>query len=372
VNEDRASRYHRLQRRAAVVSVLVQAALILALVPGGASRLLRDVAVGVTGASSSSPSTVLLFVVMLFLSLELAALPTRFYQTFVLEWRYGLSSAPLRVWAVDHLKSAAINLIVAIAAAEAAYFTLARWPNWWWVPSAAMLILAVVVVARLTPVVLLPVFYRFKPLERSALRARLVSLSARAGMPVLGVYEWGLGDKTRRANAALVGTGRTRRILVSDTLLAEYTDDEIEVILAHELGHHAHGDIRRGLVIESGRVLATCAIAAVLLRSLWPQLHLEGPADVAGLPLLLLAASGVLFTTGPLVNAWSRRNERHADHFALTMTARPDAFVSAMRRLAAHNLAEERPSAAALWFFHTHPPVDQRIEVAREFESQAS
>ena len=216
---------------------------------------------------------------------------------------------------------------------------------------------------------LLPLFYRFKPLDRATLRSRIESLSARAGVPVLGVFEWNLGDKTTRANAALVGTGRSRRILLSDTLLAHYTDDEIEVILAHELGHHAHRDIRNGLVIESLLIALACAAAAGALHVLWGPLRLAGPTDVAGLPLLLLAAGVVSFLTTPVLNAWSRRNEHRADRFALKMTERPDAFVSAMRRLAAQNMAEERPSATTLWLFHTHPPFEQRIQAARAFLS---
>src|SRR5262249_34560255 len=144
-------------------------------------------------------------------------------------------------------------------------------------------------------------------------------------------------------------------------------DDEIEVILAHELGHHAHRDIRHGLLIESVIVLAAFAAAATALQLFWQPLALQSPADVAGLPLLMLAGGIVMLLATPFVNARSRRNEHRADRFALELTERPDAFVSAMRRLAAQNLAEARPSAATLWLFHTHPPFEQRIEAARTF-----
>jgi STE24 endopeptidase len=183
------------------------------------------------------------------------------------------------------------------------------------------------------------------------------------------VYEWGLGEKTRRANAALVGMGRSRRILLSDTLLAQYTDDEIEVILAHELGHYAHRDIRNDLLLEAALMTMSFAAAALALHWLSFPLRLGGPADVAGLPLLLIVAGFMSLLARPALNARSRRNEQRADRFALTLTERPDAFVSAMRRLAAQNMAEERPSAATLWLFHTHPPFEQRIQAARAFLS---
>ena len=266
MNEDKAARFHRLQRRCFWLSLATQAGTMLALVPGGVSGRMRDAAIVVTGAPASSASTVAVFTLLLLLLLELVGLPLRFYQTYLLERRYGLSDVPMRGWMIDHVKGLALSLVLVLAAAEFVYFALGWWPRWWWVVTAAAGALAVGVLARVTPIVLLPMFYRFKPLDRASLCSRIESLSRRAGLPVLGVYEWGLGDKTRRANAALVGTGRSRRILLSDTLLAHYTDDEIEVILAHELGHHAHRDIRNGLVIESLLIALGCAAAAVALH----------------------------------------------------------------------------------------------------------
>jgi Zn-dependent protease with chaperone function len=369
VNEERSTRYNRLQRQAALLSGVIKGVIVMALLSGGASLFLRKLAVSVTKGTASDAGTVAIYVLLVFAIIEVATLPVGLYRTFVLERRYGLSSESFTVWAADHLKALAITLVVALAAAEVVYFSLERWPRWWWLVSTVAFIAAMVVVARITPVVLLPVFYRFRPLDRPALQKRLVSLSERAGLPVLGVFEWGLGEKTRRANAALVGTGRTRRILLSDTLLAEYTDDEIEVILAHELGHHAHRDIQTGLLVESALIATSFAVAATAQQTLWRFFRFDGPADVAGLPLLVLVAGILSLAARPAFNALSRRNEHRADQFALTMTERPDAFVSAMRRLAAQNLAEERPSAATLWLFHSHPPFEQRIQAARAFIS---
>jgi STE24 endopeptidase len=351
------------------VSLATHAALLLALVPGGLAFRLRDIAAGVTDGSVSSPATIAIFTTLLLLLVEAVGLPQRFYRSFLLERRYGLSSSSVKVWAGDYVKGAGLVAALAIVAAEFVYFAIARWPSWWWGISALAGIAVVVVLARLTPAVLLPMFYRFKPLDRAPLLARIDALSRRAGVPVLGVYEWSLGEKSRRANAALVGAGANRRILLSDTLLEDYTDDEIEVILAHELGHHAHRDIRNGLLLEAGIIAIACAAAAAALRLLWHVLGLQGPADVAGLPLLVMSGGVVSLLSTPLLNAWSRRNEHRADRFALELTDRPDAFVSAMRRLAAQNLAEERPSAATLWLFHSHPPFDERIQAARAFVS---
>jgi STE24 endopeptidase len=365
LNEDKAARFHRLSRRTAWLTLVLHVAVMGVLLPGGVSVRFRDAAESVAHGSPSSPLAVAVYAALLLALVELAILPCAFYRSFMLERRYGLSSIPLRTWVLDHLKGLAISAGFAVAAAETIQLTLVSWPTWWWALSAAAFIVAMLLVAKLAPVLLLPVFYRFKPLDREDLRARLESLSARAGVPVIGVYEWGLGEKTSRANAALVGTGRSRRILLSDTLLACYTDDEIEVILAHELGHHAHRDIRNGLLLESLLIVASFAAASVALRTLWPHLHLRGPGDLAGLPIVLLVLSTMSLLSRPALNALSRRNEHRADTFALRVTERPDAFVSAMRRLAAQNLAEEHPSTTTLWLFHTHPPVDERIRSAR-------
>jgi STE24 endopeptidase len=364
MNEDKAVRYHRLKRRAAVASLAVSAALPALLLATGASAGLRDIASGLAGAGAAATLTVALYGVAFLVLHDLVTAPLSFYSSFRLERRYGLSSESFRTWLADHLKAFAVTLVLGVAAIAIVYTTIRLWPAWWWLASAAAFMLATILIAKLFPVVLMPLFYRFTPLDRPALAARLEALSRQAGVPVLGVFEWGLGEKTRRANAALVGTGRTRRILLSDTLLADYTDDEIEVILAHEMAHHVYRDILKGLAVEFVLLLAAFGAAAVALAGWWQALGLQSPADVAGLPLLLLAGGAVTLAATPLVNAFSRRNEHRADRYAISLTGRPQAFVTAMRRLAAQNLAEPAPSKLALWLFHSHPPIAERIERA--------
>src|SRR5206468_12682365 len=201
-----------------------------------------------------------------------------------------------------------------------------------------------IALTNIAPVLLLPLFYPVNPTQRDALRSGLLALADRAGARVLGAYEWGLAAKTKKANAALTGIGATRRILVSDTMLDDYSDDEIEVVLAHEMAHHVHGDIWKGILFESCLIVAGFYLAARLLRWLSPPMGLHGPDDVAGLPLLLLAAGAVSLVMMPAAHAISRTFERSADRFALDLTRNPSAFVSAMRRLAAQNLAEDDPS----------------------------
>ena len=264
MNEDKAARFHRLQRRCFWTALGIQTIGLLVLVAGGWSQRVRDAALALTGGTApSSIATVIVFTIMLLALLEILGAPERFYRTYILERRYGLSDIPLALWVSDYTKGRALGAALGLAASIAVYLAMAIAPERWWMIVATLGVLFLIVAARLLPSVFLPMFYAFKPLDRDSLRERIESLSRRANVPVLGIYEWGLGDKTRRANAALVGTGRGRRILLSDTLLSQYTDDEIEVILAHEMGHHAHRDIRNGLMLEAVCIVLICATSAV-------------------------------------------------------------------------------------------------------------
>jgi STE24 endopeptidase len=376
MNEDKASRYHRLKRWSHVVSLGWTLVLFVGLLWSGASIALRDAAeraaTAIVGQSGwQAGTTVVVYVGFLLLLNEIGGFPISLYSGFLLEHRYGLSTERAGGWFVDQLKSFALGFILSGGAAAIVYAAIRYSPHGWWLPAGLALAGIVTGITNIAPVLLLPIFYRVKPLDRESLRARLVGLADRAGARVLGAYEWGLGEKTRKANAALAGLGATRRILISDTMLADYTDDEIEVVLAHELGHHVHGDLWKGIVFESALILVGLYVAARVLDGLAPLLGFRGSADVAGMPALVLATGAVSFVMLPLAHAMSRAFERSADRFALALTRNPAAFVSAMRRLAAQNLAEEQPSRLVQMLFHSHPPVRERIAAAQGFTQVA-
>jgi len=371
VNEDKATRYNRLKRHVGIASVAWAVVFLIVLVVSGASIALREAAAATASAlfpgSWLRPATVVVYVLLITVLNEAGSLPLSFYGGFILERRYGFSRQPIAAWLVDQLKSLALGLLLGSAAAVILYALIARFPFGWWLPAAAVFALLIVGLANLAPLLLLPLFYSVKPLDRETLRARLVALGERAGARVIDAYEWGLGEKTSKANAALTGIGGSRRILVSDTMLAEYSDDEIEVVLAHELAHHVHGDVWKGLAFETGLILAGFFAASWLLRFAAPLAGLGSTADVAGLPLLLLAAGAVSLVALPAAHAMSRAHERNADRFALRLTGNAAAFISAMRRLAAQNLAEEEPSEVVQWLFYSHPPIRERIAAAQSF-----
>ena len=369
MNEDKSTRYHRLRRRSAIAAVGLSAGIFLLLLASGLSIVVANFARGVSRAEPNTYSAlaVAVYVVIVAALHEGITFPLAFYQGFLLEQRYGLSKESPGGWFADRVKAAVLALVLSVSAAEVIYLSMRFSTTWWWGLTAGMFIIAIAALTRAAPVLLLPLFYRFTPMSRESLRNRLVLLSQKAGVPVLGVYEWALGEKSRRANAALVGSGSTRRILLSDTLLAEYSEDEIEVILAHEIAHHVHHDIRNAFMTEAALLIVALYAAATILALSWPRFGLSGVADIAGLPVLVLVAGALTTLAAPVINAVSRRNERRADRFAITITRQPAAFISAMKRLGTQNLAEEHPSRLVLWLFHSHPPIEQRIEAARSF-----
>jgi STE24 endopeptidase len=354
VNESRSSRYHRLKRRGGVAQGVLAASILVALLASGGSSALREWMGGSPGA----------YALVLVLALELAVLPVAWYRTFVIERTFGLVRASIGHWARDYLQGVALTLAAAVSAAELLYRAMSAWPQWWWAPASAAGAALAAGVLWLAPVAILPLFRPSRPLQRETLRHRLFHLSRRLGIEMPAVHEWRSARHEDPAHAAIVGLGATRRILLSSTLLEDYSDDEIEVVVAHEIAHQVHRDAQTLLGIRCVLLAGGLLAAWGALERLWLPLGFTSPRDPAGLPLVLLLAAGIQVLATPLLNACSRHHERRADRFALGAAARPEAFVSAVRRMAAHNLVEEHPSRVAYWLFHSHPTVEERMAAA--------
>jgi STE24 endopeptidase len=360
---EKAKQYGRIRRRVGLAGWLLDAALLIALLATGWTMALRDVAFGV---SAHPALALLIYLLMIAAIFEVVSLPLDFYSGFVIERRFGLSRMTSGMWVKDLLKSMAIGGVLGAAVAELFYWALGRHPATWWLWVAGTLIVFAVVLAQLAPVLLFPLFFKFRPIDNEALVERLRGLAARTGAHVEKVLEWKLGEKTKKANAALTGWGRTRRVLLADTLIEHHNDDEIETIVAHELGHHVHRDIPLAIVVESALTLVSLWAVNEVLVWATPRLGFRGLADFANLPLVLLVVTGVSLVALPLVNGYSRWRERRADEFALRITKNREAFISAMRKLAAQNLAETQPNRVVEFLFHGHPSIAKRIAYAEQ------
>jgi STE24 endopeptidase len=356
MNEDKSTRYRRLHRRASMAGGAVAALFLALLILTGMSARLRD-SVG----SPDSWMSLLAYVTAVAVGYELLQLPFTYYAGVTLERRYGLSTQPPRLWWLDQLKSGGVSLVFTVGAAGIVWALLGWSPDRWWMGAAACFAVMAIALVHLAPVVLLPLFHEVRPLDRVELTDRIRALAGRAGVAAVGVFEWRMHEKTRKANAALAGIGPTRRILLSDTLLAEHSDDEIEVILAHELAHHVHRDIWSSLAFEAAVVLLGLYAADRVLVTFSGSFGLEGKGDLAALPLVQLTVAGVSIALLPVAYALSRSHERRADRYALEMTGNAAAFVSGLKRLGAQNLAEEQPSRVVELIFYSHPPLATRL-----------
>jgi STE24 endopeptidase len=370
VNEDKSTRYHRLRRRADLLGTASAGVVLLGLALSGGAHRLRELSAAVTQwvpGGFDDGMNVAVMTVLVILIEQVIEFPFAFYQGHLLEHHYGLSTQSAGHWLTDQGKGILVGIVLAVAGTSVVYAALRQFPEQWWWISAAAFAIAMIGLARLAPVVLLPIFYKFKPLDRPSLVDRLMTLATRARTDVVGVFEWVLSGHTRKANAALAGMGKTRRILLSDTLLSDFSEDEIEVILAHELAHHVHRDLWRGIALQAVVLAGGFFVADMVLRAVAEPLGLRGMSDPAGLPVLLLIGGVWSFMLAPLANAASRAQERAADRYALTTTRNVDAFVTAMKRLSQQNLAEEYPSPIVRWLFYSHPPIRERIDAARTF-----
>ena len=354
---DQATVYHRWQFWLGVFNLLITVAYLAVILHGGFARL-----------APTPPLPWWLHVAALAaalgIGLTLLTLPLDLTRGYCLPRRFGLLHQPLGPWCWDRVKAGSIGGTLALLALEIVYGLL-RISTAWWFWAALILFVGSLLLTLVVPVWIVPLFYRLVPLEDTALKERLLDLARRAGVAVIGVWVADQSRKSRTANAALTGLGRTRRILLFDTLITHFTPDEIESVLAHELGHHVHGDVRRGLLIQGALLLATFWVTSQLLRIGSGWFGFEGPADPAGLPLLALILLLLGLVATPLTNGFSRWMEIQADDFALTTTKNPRAFISAMDRLASLNLAERQPHRVKEFFLYSHPSINRRIDMAR-------
>lgn len=344
-NEDKATRYHRLRRRATLAAVL-SAGLALGLAHlAGPPRFFTALP---------------LAALALFLCAVAARLPAAFYRDVILTRRYGLLRGKPVSWLRDWTRHAAVHVVVGTLAVLVCAGL--RWlaPQAWWGVAGAL--------AAVTPLGIGHLLQRAAgeagadvPLARGDLRERLTQLLTRAGYPDLGIRQTQVGDRTRVANAAVMTVGGQRRVVITDTLLADHTDDEVEVVVAHELAHVAHHDVVLTQVVEALHVAASLWVVDAALAALATP---AGVLPAASLPVAQAVGGAAYLLLRPLSLAVSRLQERRADRYALGLTSNPEALTSVVRRMAASHLAEPAPNAWTVWWWHSHPGAEARIAAA--------
>jgi len=364
--QELAKQYARLMRRLSFVELVVVGALLLVLVFGGVSARLSHF------LAFPQPWAAALYFVVLVVGLGIIMMPLNYYQGFILPRRYGLSNQQFGSWLADRAKASALGILLGLGVVIIVYWLLDRLPGAWWLWAGVLLSLLSLLLTRLTPTLLLPLFFELKPLEDVELKQRLTNLAKQARTQICGVFTMDLSSKSTTANAMLAGLGNTRRIIISDTLLQQYAPGEIEVVLAHELGHHLHRDIPKLIAVQAVIFLLAFYLSDVVLKASLTPLAFQGIADVAAFPLLVLSLAIFGLAMTPLVNTYSRYLEASADKTAVELTANPQAFVTAMAKLTEQNLAVAQPSRWVEVLFYDHPSYTKRVNLARRYCQETS
>lgn len=302
----------------------------------------------------------------------LSSLPLSFYSSYVVEKRFGLSKQTVPGWLGDAMKARAISLPIELAVTEGVFAAIRRFPKRWWLVCAGAVVPLSAVFAQLFPVLIAPRFNRYEPLQDRQLAERLKDLTGRAGVPVADVMQMDMSRRTTKANAFFAGVGRTKRIVLADTMLETFTLEEIEGVVAHETAHQVNKDIWRFIALSGVGTLLTAwivdAIARRLLRTLPYLARTRDLANPRSLPVIGVVLTIVGILLSPLQLGYSRRVERRADRYAIELTGNPAAYARAMRKLAEQNLADPNPPRPITLLLHSHPPLSERIAVAEAAE----
>ncbi len=359
--QKQAKEYARTNRYLTFADLALAGILLLLLVFGGFStRLTEFLNLPVV------PSAVI-YLIILIAAYGVISLPIIYYRGFVLSRRYGLSNQNLTGWLSDLIKAGALMLILGAAVIAASYWFITLLPQLWWLFAWGFAVLASLILSILAPLVIVPLFFNMKPLANTELKERLEHLVRRAGVEVGGFYNIEFSSKSTTANAAMMGVGRTKRIVLSDTLLSQYSAPEIEVIMAHEMGHNRHRDMLRLFVFQSAILLVTFYAAGMIFKALIEPLGFSALSDVSAFPMLILIFSAVSLPLSIIATGYGRCVEAEADAYALELTNDPNSFISAIVKLTNQNLAEAEPSRWVELLLYDHPSYRSRLEYAKKY-----
>jgi STE24 endopeptidase len=302
----------------------------------------------------------------------LSSLPVAYFGGYQVERRFGLTKQSPAGWLSDQAKGLLLGVLLQTPLLTAAYSVIRRRPRDWWLIIAGASVPLTVALSNLAPVLLMPLFNRFQPLQvrDEALAARVRALATRAGVRISDVYEMDMSRQSEKPNAMFTGLGNTKRIVLGDTLLAGFSEDEVEAVVAHELGHQVHGDIWRligfGAGAGFGMAWLLSRVAPPTLRRTRERTGVSEIGDAASLPMLALVMTAMGFVLMPAQAAFSRAIERRADRFAVELTRNGEAYARAMEGLATQSLADPDPPRPVVVMLYSHPPIVDRIRAARD------
>lgn len=354
----KAKEYSRAKHSLAMLETVLYLLFFGTLIYTGLATYLAD---GIGNISGNNYIAVVLYVLTIGILLYIITFPLDYLSSFSIEHRFGLSKQSFYSWLKDYIKKVLIGGALYIVFILILYYFLRASENLWWLYTTLVYFFISVVLAKVFPLLIIPLFYRLTKVSESSLKGQLLSLAKRAGVRILDIYNIGLGAKTKKANAAVCGLGSTKRILLSDTLIQEYTADEIEATLAHELSHHKRQHFWKLSFYGFIFTLLGFLLINMLLHAAVRSGYLSSIHDIKALVLLAIYYLIYSILSTPILNSISRRYETEADREAITLTGKPTAFADLMRKLSLQNLSDPRPGFLTKIFFYDHPPAGERI-----------
>ncbi len=283
----------------------------------------------------------------------------------MVEHRFGLSNQTFFGWLKESLKGTALNIVIGVPVALAFYWFIRSTGNLWWFWFGLFVFVLSVFLARIAPVVIFPLFYKFKELDNGEIKERVEKILADVNINIKGIFSFNMSKDTKKANAGFTGLGKTKRIILSDTLLENFTVDEIGVVFAHEAGHYKYRHIVKNIMFSTVVIFASFYLCGQSYAWTVSKMGFAHIYDLAALPVLMLYLSFFGLLMMPVTNSISRRYEYQADAYALATTGNLEAFTSTMEKLAAINLSDKEPHPVVEFFFYSHPSIKRRIDAAK-------
>ena len=359
-----AKKYSKTHQILSLTGSIIFYAVLIILVFTGLSKSILALANSYT---SNNYFALLIFLGIVGIGESIINFPLNFYSGYILEHKYDLSNQTISKYFLEKLKGMLLGLVIGIPIMFAFYYILSEFGENWWLVLGIFMFVVSVIIGRLAPTLIMPLFYKFKPIENEGIKNRILELCKKTGVKIQGIFTFDMSKNTKKANAAFTGMGKSRRIILGDTLMNNFSESEIETVFAHEVGHYTKRHILKMMAVSTIMTFLGLYITAKLYEASLGYFGFTSVSDIAALPLLFLYLSlyGLLTTT--ISNIQSRKFEWEADTFALQTTKDKGAFISAMEKLADQNLADKTPNKIIEYLFHSHPSLEKRIQFARDF-----
>lgn len=312
----------------------------------------------------------ILFVILTSIAATVIFFPLNFYSSFILEHRFRLSNQTLLKYFVEGIKSTFVSAVIGIPILLLFYFILKEFGDNWWLVFAIAMFFISVILSQIFPVLIFPIFYKVKPIEDEELKNRITKLALDAGLKVQNVYSFDMSKNTKKANAAFTGLGKTKRILLGDNLLTSYSKDEIETVIAHELGHYKKKHILKNISFGTVNSFLIFYVISILYKISLNWFGFSSITDIAALPLLTIWAMLIGLIQTPIGNMISRKFEYEADQYAVEATSKPLSFIQTLNKLTEQNLGDKEPHPFVEWFFYSHPSIKKRINAIENFAKE--